>query len=188
MSLQKNKKGRPKKQQTIAREQAEAWLKNVPDYAKLSAAEQSSLARSQIASEEARQSLLKGYSAAIPEDLIYALNSIGDRELFEEDEWIVECERKVIEKYEKAEKAVSDGSSKGGAATSQKAFNQAKAFWEKNPELFEAMNRPRNADTTAHRIVDNWHKFGNGSPVPSTNTIKNWHKLIQNSKGLLGKK
>ena len=182
-------RGRPKSEQTIAREATESWLRNPPPHIKpMTKLERKEAQLILDSLEQQRKIMLSQHIPTIPDELIYAYESVGHRELFEETPEILAGEAKTIEKYNALVEATKRGQKDGGATTAQKAFKRAKAFWDKNPDLFDAMQRPRNANTTAQRIIDNWSSRGDGGEVPSINTIKNWYKLIQNSKGSSSKK
>ncbi len=188
MNSKKRKRGRPKSSQTLELEKTEALFKNLPAHTKMSSEEREELEKRLAESKKIEDQIYAGHSPTIPHDLILAMESLGDRELFEEDEELLNAEAVVIEKYNKLEEATKRGQKDGAAVIAKKAFIRAKTFWDSNPDFFEAMGRPRNANTTAQRIIDNWPTCGNGGKLPSINTIKNWYKLIQNSKGSSYKK
>lgn len=182
-------RGRPKSKQTIARQATEAWLRNPPPHIKPMTTKKREEAQQLLDElEQQRKILLSQHSRTIPNELIYAYESVGHRELFEETPEILAGEAKVIKKYNTLVDATKRGQKDGAVITAQKAHDRAKAFWDKNPDLFVAMGRPRNANTTAQRVIDRWPTFGDGGEVPGINTIKNWYELIRNSKGMSSKK
>ena len=182
-------RGRPKSEKTIAWEATEAMLKNPPAHiARMTEQEREELQKFLDELEQQRKAMVSQHSRTIPNELIYAYESVGHRELFEETPEILAGEAKVIKKYNTLVDATKRGQKDGAVITAQKAHDRAKAFWDKNPDLFLAMGRPRNANTTAQRVIDRWPTFGDGGEVPGINTIKNWYELIRNSKGLSSKK
>lgn len=181
-------RGRPKKAETTEREKTEIWLKNLPAHYHMSTEEREKTQELLDGLEQQQKIMLSQHLQTISNELIYAYESVGHRELFEETPELLAEEAKVVEKYNVIVEATKHGQKEGGVTTAQKAFQRAKPFWDKNPDFFEAMGRPRNANTTAQRIIDNWANRGDGGKVPSINTIKNWYKLIKNSKGLSRRK
>ena len=182
-------RGRPKSEQTIARETTETWLRNPPSHIKpMTKKKRNEVHKFLDELEHQRKIILSQHSRTIPDELIYSYESVGHRELFEETPELLAGEALVIKKYNSLVEATKQGQKDGAAITAKKAHTRAKAFWDNNPNLFEAMGRPRNANTTAQRIIDNWPNRGDGGKVPSINTIKNWYQLIQNSKDLSSKK
>ena len=175
-------RGRPKNAETLELERIEAMFKNRPAHIKpLTKQERKKIETQLAASKKIEEELIADYGPTIPHRLIFELASLGDESMFGHED-------KVIGRYDKLIAAEKSGQLNGARVTAQKAHGRAKAFWDKNPDLFEAMGRPRNANTTAQRIIDNWSSRGDGGEVPSINTIKNWYKLIQNSKGSSSKK
>lgn len=170
-------RGRQKSAETLAKERIKAMFTNLPAHIpRMSEEKQKEINAKLAASKKIEEALIADYSPTIPNELIFQLASLGDESMYGNEE-------AVLKKYNTSADATRRGQKDGAAVTAQKARDEAMAFWDKNPDFFEAMGRPRNANTTAQRVIDNWANRGDGGKVPSINTIKNWYKLIQNSKG-----
>jgi hypothetical protein len=173
-------RGRPISAQTLEKERIKAMFANPPAHiSELTLQESEEIEAMLAASKKIEDELIADYGPTIPNKLIFEVASLGDESMHGHEET-------VLKKYNTLVEGTKRGQKDGAAITAQKAHDRAKAFWDKNPDLFEAMGRPRNANTSAQRIIDNWPTRGDGKKVPNINTIKNWYKLIQNSKGSLG--
>ena len=125
-----------------------------------------------------RKEIIKGHSPTIADELIIALESIGDRSLFEEDDWIVKSEQKIIEKYTTLLEAEQNGRQSGGEITAKKALTRAKKVWGNNQDLITKIGRNHSAHSASVKIFDEWDTRGDGGKRPCLNTIQNWYKKI----------
>jgi hypothetical protein len=173
MKPHKNKKGRPKKPETLEYERRLKMLSNCPKMAGPDPIQESF-----DSAEKARLELISGHSPTIPHELIYAIESVGDRELFEEDDWVLACEQKTIKKYSTLVEAEKLGQQIGGQVTAEKAMARAKAVWGKNQDLIDKISRNLTLHSAAEKIQDEWGTRGDGGKKPSVNTIKNWYQKI----------
>ena len=130
--------------------------------------------------EKVRKEIIKGHSPTIPDELIYAMESIGDRSLFEADDWIVKCELKIVENYTKLLEAESNGRQRGGEETAKKALTRAETVWAKNQDLIIRIRIRLNHSihSAANKLFEEWGTRGDGGQRPHINTIKNWFKKI----------
>ena len=116
------KRSRPKSTETVERERIETMLRNPPPYIpRMTDEEREELDRQSAANKRIEEEIYAGYSPTIPHDLILALESIGDRDLFEETPEILAAEQKIIRKYHTLVEAEENGRIKGARTTSDKA-------------------------------------------------------------------
>jgi len=179
MCLTTKKPGRPKKPETVKADRITDMLRNPPAHINpMTIKQHKEVQRALDAMEKARLELISGHSPTMPNELIYAIESVGDRELFEEDDWIVECEQKTIKKYNTLVEAEKSGQQMGGQVTAENALARAKAVWGKNQDLIDKIRRNHSLHSAAGKMQDEWGTRGDGGEKPSVNTIKNWYKKI----------
>lgn len=172
-----NQPGRPKSAKTLENERIEALLKN-PHIRRMTKQKRKELEKQFAASKEIEKQIYAGHSPTIPHDLILAIESLGDRELFEEDDWIIKSEQKTIEKYSTLVEAEKLGQQMGGQVTAEKAMARAKVVWGKNQDLIDKIGRKQTLHSVAQKLHDEWDTRGDGAEKPSLNTIKNWYQKI----------
>lgn len=171
------KRGRPKSAQTLESERIEAMLKNLPSHIpRMTDQEREVLERQFAANKEIERQIYAGHSPIIPHDLILAIESIGDRELFEETPEILAGEQKVITQYSKLVEAEKNGRGKGTLTTSNKADLRAHAVWGKNQDLVDKIGRNLTVHSASKKLLDEWDSRGDGRSKPSIRTFKNWHQ------------
>lgn len=171
--------GRPKKPSTLEKERVALMLSNPPTHVhRLTDAQFKEIKHQLDELEKVRKEIIKGHSPTIPDELIYAMESIGDRSLFEADDWIVKCELKIVEKYTKLLEAESNGRQKGGDGTAKKASTRAEAVWANNQDLVFRIGLNHSIHSAANKLFDEWGTRGDGGERPHINTIKNWYKKI----------
>lgn len=176
-------RGRPKSADTLERERIEAVLKNPPAHIpRITDQEREELKKQFAASKLIEEQIYAGHSPTIPHDLILAMESLGDRELFEEDEWLIKSEQKSIKKYEGLKAAEKNGHQKGAQTTSDKTKVRATTVWGKNQDLISRIGRNLTVHSASQKILDEWDNRGDKGKKPSIRTVQNWHhRFILNS-------
>jgi hypothetical protein len=173
------KRGRPKKPETIEREKSEASLKSIlAKVPKMTDQERMVVERMLSESKNIEDQIYKRHSPTIPHDLMLAVESLGDRELFEEDEWLIEREQKVAEKYNALIAAEQRGRVDGGQTTSDNAKARATRTWGKNQELIDKIGRNHSIHSASQTIWDQWETLGDGGKKPTIRTIQNWYHIF----------
>ena len=171
------KRGRPKNAQTLESERIETILKNLPSHIpRMTDQERLAWERQSAAAKEIERQIYAGHSPIIPHDLILAIESIGDRELFEETPEILAGEQKVISQYNKLDEAEKNGREQGTRKTSDKANLRANTVWGKNQDLFDKIGRNHTVHSASKKLLDEWDSRGDGRSKPSVRTVKNWHQ------------
>lgn len=169
------KRGRPKSAQTLESERIEAMLKNLPPHIpRMTDKEREEWERQSAVDKEIEKQIYAGHSPTIPHDLILAIESVGDRELFEETPEILAGEQKVIKQYNKLLQAEKNGREKGTLTTSKKADLRAHAVWEKNQDLIDKIGRNLTVHSASKKLLDEWDSRGDGASKPSIRSVKNW--------------
>jgi len=168
------KRGRPKSAQTLEREKTDAWLKNPPAHLPLlTKGEKQILEQSFEASEKIRQSLLAGHSPLIPNELIYAIESIGD-------EAMEGYEGATLEQYAVYQAKEREAKRTGGQELAIQADKRAANVWGKNPELAKRIAAKKiSLNGAAKIILEHWESKGDKFEKPSIKTIANWYKRIR---------
>ncbi len=168
------KRGRPKSAQTLEREKIEAWLKNPPAHIRLLTKKERQLLKDSFeASEKLRQNLLAGHSPLIPNELIYAVESIGD-------EAMEGYESATLKQYASYQAMERDAKRAGGKQLKSKANSKAEHLWKKNSALAKrAENGTLPLNSASENIHKNWGKKGVDGEKPSVKTISNWYKRIR---------
>ena len=168
------KRGRPKSAQTLDKEQTEAWLKNLPSHIPpMTREERQILEQSFEASEKLRQELLAGHSPLIPNELIYAVESIGD-------EAMEGHEDSILRQYASYQAMERDAKRAGGKQLKSKANSKAEHLWKKNSALAKRVeNGTLPLNSASENIHKNWGKKGIDGEKPSVKTISNWYKRIR---------
>lgn len=171
------KRGRPKSAETLESERIKAMLKNLPSHIpRMSNQEHEELERQFAADKEIEIQIYAGHSPTIPHDLILAMESMGDRDLFEETPEILAGEQKVIRQYNKLVEAEKNGRRQGAQTTSDKANLRAKVVWGKNQDLVDKIGRNQTVHSASKRLLDEWNARGDGGPKPSIRTAENWYQ------------
>lgn len=171
------KRGRPKSAQTLESERIEAMLRNPPPHIpRMTDQEREELERQSAADKEIERQIYAGHSPTIPHDLILAIESIGDRDLFEETPEILAREQKVISQYNKLVEAEKNGREQGARTTSDKAVLRANAVWGKNQDLADKIGRSLTVHSASKKLLGEWDSRGDGGSKPSVRTAENWYQ------------
>ncbi len=179
MELEKRKRGRPKKPETLEAERIATMFKNPPEY--LNDVDYQRLEFDSEHNKRIQEELIADYSPTIPDNLIYALASIGTPEFYESYESYedaIEIENKIINKYNTLVDAEKNGRITGAEVTSKKSVARAKAVWAKNQDLINKIGPNYSMHRVTTKIYDEWTARGDGGNKPHINTIKNWIKQI----------
>ena len=134
------------------------------------------LERQFAANKEIERQIYAGHSPIIPLDLILAVESAGDRELFAETPEILAGEQKVNTQYNKLVEAEKIGRAQGTQATSDKAKLRAKTVWGKNQDLIDKIGRNQTVHSASKKLLDEWDSRGDGGSKPSIRTAENWYQ------------
>jgi len=175
MNSEKRKRGRPKGSQTLEREKTEALFKNLPAHTKMSSEEREELEKWLAESKKIEDQIYAGHSPTIPHDLILAVESLGDRGLFEEDDWVRASEHKTIKNYQTLVTAEQEGRTKGTRITSDKSKVRANSVWSKNSDLIGNIGHRLTLHGASQKILDAWATRGDDGKKPSIRTIQNWY-------------
>ena len=168
------KRGRPKNAQTLEKERIEDMLKNPPAHIPpLTKREKQILEQSFETSEKIRQSLLTGHSPLIPNELVYAVESIGD-------ESMEGYESATLKQYAVYQAKEREAKSTGGQELAIQADMRAANVWKKNPELAKSIATKKiSLNGAAKIILEHWESKGDKFEKPSIKTIANWYKRIR---------
>jgi hypothetical protein len=170
-------RGRPKSKQTIARQATEAWLRNPPPHIKpMTTKKREEVQQLLDELEQQRKILLSQHSRTIPNELIYAYESVGHRELFEETPEILAGEAKVIKKYNTLVDATKRGQKDGAVITAQKAQSRANSVWSINQDLVNRIGRSHSVHSASQKIKDEWVSRGDNGKEPSIRSLQNWYQ------------
>lgn len=172
-------RGRPKKPETIERAKSEASLKSIlAKVPKMTDQECMDVERMLGESKKIEDQIYKRYSPTIPRDLILAVESLGDRELFEEDDLLIESEQKVTDKYNTLIAAEQRGRVNGGQTTSDNAKARATRTWGNNQDLIDKIGRNHSVHSASRTILDQWETRGDGGKKPTIRTIQSWYHIF----------
>jgi polyhydroxyalkanoate synthesis regulator phasin len=170
-------RGRPKSKQTIAREATDAWLRNPPPHIKPMTKEKREEVQQFLDElEQQRKIMLSQHSRTIPDELIYAYESVGHRELFEETPELLAGEARVIKKYNTLVDDTKKGQKNGAAITAQKAHDRANTVWLKNQDIVKRIGTSHSVHSASQKILDEWVSRGDNGKEPSIRTIQNWYQ------------
>ena len=165
------KRGRPKSQKTLEKEQAEAWLKNPPAHIpQMTEEEKQSLREFIKNSEQAQRSILEGHSPLLPHALIYDLESLGD-------ELMHGFEKSILDKYEQYRAKERIARVNGAEETASQADLRAKRLWHKNRALANRIQSGNLTPNGASKIIhEDWGNKGIEGTKPTIKTITSWYK------------
>jgi len=170
-------RGRPKSDKTIAWEATEAMLKNPPAHIpRMTEQEREEVQKFLDELEQQRKAMLSQHSRTIPDELIYAYESVGHREFYEETPELLEGEAKVIKKYNTLVEATKRGQKDGAAITAQKAHNRANSVWSKNQDLVKRIGSSHSVHSASQKILDEWVNRGDNGEEPSIRSLQNWYQ------------
>ena len=170
-------RGRPKSEQTSAREATETMLKNPPAHIpRMTEQEREEVRKFLDELEQQRKIMLSHHSRTIPDELIYDYESVGHRELFEETPELLAGEAKVIKKYNTLVDATKRGQKDGAAITAQKAHSRANAVWIKNQDIVKRIGTSHSVHSASQKILDEWVSRGDNGKEPSIRSLQNWYQ------------
>jgi len=171
------KPGRPKKPSTLEKERVILLLSNPPAHVRRLTDDQiEKLRASSALVENDRKTLLKRfkfYGRAIPEALIYQLDSI-EHEIYNIDQVA-----KIKKIFNDLTQSINRRRVQGTKTTSENALIRAKAVWSKNEVLVERIaKKTMTINSASIRILENWEDLGDGKQKPSQRTLANWFNKI----------
>ena len=170
-------RGRPKSAETLERERIEAMLKNPPSHIKPMTKDKHQEVQHLLDElEQQRKVMLSQHSRTIPDELIYAYESVGHREFFEETPEVLAGEANVIKKYNTLVEATTRGQKDGAAITAQKAHSRANAVWNKNQDLLKRIGSSHSVHSASQKILDEWLSRGDNAKEPSIRSLQNWYQ------------
>jgi hypothetical protein len=171
------KKGRPKSAETVERERIETMLKNPPAHiSRMTDQEREEVQHLLDELEQQQKIMLSQHSRTIPDELIYAYESVGHRELFEETLELLASEAEIIKKYNTLVEDTHKGQKKGAATTAQKANSRANKVWSKNQDLLNRIGRSHSVHSASQKIKDEWLSRGDNGKEPSIRNLQNWYQ------------
>lgn len=167
------KRGRPKIQSTIDKENQDKLFSEIRSHHRLTEEEEKFYEKMLKNGEEVRQQILKDFKThkMIPDDHAYTMASLGDESL-------EGFENKIIAQDNYYQEKIKSSTARGGETLSLEADRRALAVWNKNKDLLARIKNKLTLNGAASIIRDNWDKRGDGGNKPSINSIKNWYQRL----------
>ena len=183
---QKRGRGRPKSEATIQREKIDALFASRPSYLpKEESALTKALREAKPHNDAVEQQILRDYKydATVPDDHAFTMASLGDESLYDHEAAIIAQDQAHIAR-------VARQRANGARATKQNASYRAAKVIAKNKVMLSEFlcARGESINAVAKKILDEWDYVsaeqrirdetitarGDGSPVPSHRTLRNW--------------